>query len=77
MIKYSIEKLNRLPVYVDCLVETLYLNPRWINLSYMTETKLQILKTATFRKCKERIDDYVSGDITRMLAQISLENEKK
>ena len=31
VIKYSIDKLNRLPVYVDCLVETLYLNPRWIN----------------------------------------------
>jgi hypothetical protein len=69
----SIFRLKRLLVYLDCLVETLYLNPDWRHPGYTNHKKAQIVETLTYRRCKERIDEFAAGDITKMLAQMTID----
>ena len=65
-----------MPVYLDCLIDTLYLNPLWRS-HHQSLIKYRIIKTYTYGKCKERIEEYVAGDLTKMLAQLNIDTDEK
>lgn len=46
-------------------------------MTHSTELKMLILHSDTFQKCKQRIDLYVAGDITKMMEQVSIESNQR
>ena len=60
---------------VNCLLESLYINPLWRSPDTVTRERLMIASHSQFLKCKGNVDNLYTASLTDMMKHVSL-NER-